>query len=99
MRLFNGVDENFQHDFVVSTVLVITSQKLVSQIGLVLPVPYESNHNNRHIFYDKNGVDFFHEHHCKVSCKEVVDLRYVGLKTFSILKSEMQFKNLQLTVT
>ena len=53
MRFCNGVDEKFQHYFVIN--IVITSQKLVSRIVL----PYKSNHNNRDIFYDEMVLIFF----------------------------------------
>ena len=54
IRFCNGVNENFQHHFVINTVLAIASQKLVSRIVL----PYKSLQSNRDIFYDEMVLIF-----------------------------------------
>ena len=53
MRFCNGVDENFQHHFVINIGNCFT--KIVSRVLL----PHKSLHNNRDIFYKEMVLIFF----------------------------------------
>ena len=61
-------------DTILSSILAIASQKLVSRAVL----PHKSIHINRDIFYDEMVLIFFDEHHCKTLCKKVVNQRLDG---------------------
>ena len=54
MRFCNGVDENFQHHFVISIGYCIAEASIT-----ILVLSYKSIHNNRHVFYDKMLLIFF----------------------------------------
>ena len=53
MRFCNGVDENFQHDFVINIRYCITEACITNKL------PYKSLLTNRDIFYDKIVLIFF----------------------------------------
>ena len=53
LRFCNGVDENFQHHF------VIVIGYCISKIGITILLPHKSFHNNRDIFYDEMVLIFF----------------------------------------
>ena len=55
MRFCIGVDEDFQHHFVINIDYRITEACITSSIRL----PYKSNHNNSDIFYDEMVLIFF----------------------------------------
>ena len=57
MGFCTGVDENFQHHFVVSIGYCITDACITNSITMVLP--YKSIYNNHDIFHDEITLIFF----------------------------------------
>ena len=77
MKFCNGVDENFQHPFIMNISYCVTEACNMNTDSTGITVPYKTVK----VFittiisfmtkYSTGSVDFFHEHRCKASCKKV----------------------------
>ena len=65
MKFCNGVDENFHYHFVVNIGCCITKACITNIIHV------QKFSKQPWYFLWQIGVEFFHEHHCKASCKKV----------------------------
>ena len=81
IRFCNGADENLLHHFVVGTVLAVSSQKLVPVLRILFPC--KGLHTSHDSLSWRNGVDFFHKHHCKILRKNCCVFP-VGLQSFAV---------------
>ena len=75
MKFCNGVDENFQHPFIMNISYRITEACNMNTGSTGITVPYKTVKvfiTTIISFMTKySSVNFFHEHRCKASCKKI----------------------------